>query len=117
MKLIGKWALIFTMFFSVIALLLLANARLSGSVSGYGSTVTLKQVGVCSISVDSDRTWTVLLENRWRFSAYIPDNVRFKPNPCSVYSIIFYQGSEAILATVQVPGGLIHLPLSKRQLF
>jgi hypothetical protein len=117
MKLIRKWALIFTTFFSVVAFFLLAIARMSGTASVYGATVTLKQVGICSISVDGDRTWTVLLEHRWKFSAHVFDQVRFKPNPCSVYSIIFDQNSEAILATIQVPGGMIHLPLSKQNLF
>jgi hypothetical protein len=117
MKLIAQWAFIFTAFFSIAGLLLLANARLSGSASVDGTTVTLRQVGRCSISVASDHRWTVFLENRWKYSVYVPDNVRFTPKPCSVYSIIYYQGRETILATVQVPGGLIRFHLSKQHLF
>jgi hypothetical protein len=117
MTLIRKWAFIFSAVLFSTILVLLVNARSSGSASVYGAAVTLKQVGMCSISVDSDRTWTVLLENRWKFSAHVFDQVRFKPNPCSVHSIIFHQDRDAILATVRVPGGLIPLLLSKEQLF
>jgi hypothetical protein len=115
--LIGKLALIFSVIFSSSALILLVTARSSGTASVYGSTVTLKQVGTCSIIVDSDRTWTVVLENRWNFSVHIPDHARFRPKPCAVYSIIFYRDRAAILATVQVTGGLIPILLSREQLF
>jgi hypothetical protein len=116
-SLIIRYALALLAFFSILSLILLAHTRLSGEVNIYGTTVTLRHIGLCSITVESDHTWTILVENRWQFRVSIPDNVRFKPDPCQVYSIIFYQGKESMLAMIQIPGGLIPIPLSKQALF
>jgi hypothetical protein len=109
MRLTFRSALALIAVFSILALVLLARTR--GDEETFSTTVT------CSIRVQSDRAWIVILENRWRFRVFVPDNSRFKPNPCQVKSIIFDEGSETILATVQVPGGLIPLRISKDELF
>lgn len=104
--------------YSGFILLILGSARASGVETTSASGVTLRFSGTCSIQVAEDRLVSVTLERRWQVPTVYRYNDHFELAPCSVRSIGLRRFVPGVMqAVIEVPGGLVYIPILKRDLF
>ena len=99
-------------------LLILGSARASGVETTSASGITLRFSGTCSLQVAEDRLVSVTLERRWHIPTVYRYNDHFELAPCLVRSIGLRRVVPgAMQAVIEVPGGVVYVPILKRDLF